>query len=353
MTFAGAAVFCVVALHSPAYLISLQTDRDGNPSGTKLSSSSYVPLSKSWSTIPLEPASLLQGGIYHLVLQHDPNRGGEHPVGRIDADHFASFLSTDVLNGFRPTNGTPDPRANVLRFEKGKWKTLNQEPVYVIFGSGLKFQGNPYDDPGVRPIHGNGTPGNRKDDLLQGQVLHFHCGYTAKGLAVRLKKRGHPAAPLNVRVLKHDFHDHKAFPLYELASLDPKIISTEFKWVTMGFDNIKIPGFAPECWFFVFQSDSGKAGGNPTECEDCYLISDVGNSGGLSGAADLTFDGGPHLSRATCSRDGGSAPNWMDEFERDANVVAVGPDCPPLPIPAVNPPIPTPLPLGNGRRFAP
>ena len=57
-------------------------------------------------------------------------------------------------------------------------------------------------------------------------------------------------------------------------------------------------------------------------CNDCYLISEVGNSGGLAEAADLSFDGGAHLSREAVSYDGGAT--WQDRFERDANVVILG-----------------------------
>ena len=106
--------------------------------------------------------------------------------------------------------------------------------------------------------------------------------------------------------------------------------------------------FAPECWYIVFQTDSGKAVKKFPGCQDCYLLSDVGNSGGLAEAADLTFDSGAHLSRATRSLDGGSPLNWLDDFERDANVAVSGIDYIPLSTGGNEPtPIPTPFPLGE------
>jgi len=110
--------------------------------------------------------------------------------------------------------------------------------------------------------------------------------------------------------------------------------------------------FRAECWFFVFQSDSGRSSNNAPGCEDCYVISDAGNSGGLAAVADLTFDGGPHRSREVYSMDGGNPLHWIDEFERDANIavsIPSGPDSEPN---EVNP-IPVPLPLGDEPRFQP
>jgi hypothetical protein len=56
----------------------------------------------------------------------------------------------------------------------------------------------------------------------------------------------------------------------------------------------------------------------------------------------MTFDSGPHLSREAYSIDGGAT--WLDEFERDANVVILGDACPPTE-PTGTESIPTPAPL--------
>ena len=82
------------------------------------------------------------------------------------------------------------------------------------------------------------------------------------------------------------------------------------------------------------------------------MISDVGNSGGLAHASDLTFEGGAHLSRAAYSTDGGSAKGWVDEFERDANIIVLGTSCPPSRTQTFSP-LPTPLPLDKEWRAEP
>ncbi len=280
-------------------------------------------------------------------------RGGDHPVGVIGPSNYASFLSTDVQNHMHPDDGSPDPAANMMLFENNQWKELNQEPVYAVYGDGKQLQGNPYDDPGLRPIYGNGDAKDKSHQVLQGEALHFHCGFQAASLVFRVRKQGNPKYPLNYSVLKNEFQIHQTFPVHSGVALAPAQAGTSFQWVTVGFDDPRTSDFSPECWFLVFQTDSGKASKDTPGCEDCYLLSDVGNSGGLPDAANLTFDGGPHLSREVYSTDGGSASKWFDEFERDANVGALGPPCHITPFGEPQQLIPTPMPLDGDKGFQP
>jgi prepilin-type processing-associated H-X9-DG protein len=353
MNITAASVYCIEASHPPAYLVSLQEDEQGLPSGQPLTSSSYIPLSQNWSTIPLDSFPLIKGKVYHLVLEQDINRGGDHPVGLIGPSNYASFLSTDVLNHIHPNDGTPDPATNVLFFDGHHWKEMNQEPVYALYGAESQLQGNPYDDPGVCPIYGSGDPNDKSHQVLQGQAIHFHCGFLSSSFAIRVRKQGNPKSPLNYRILKNEFQIHKTYTIHSAVALNPDQVSPDFQWVTIGFDDSRASNFSPECWFLVFQTDSGKPSKNSPGCDDCYILSDVGNSGGLANAANLTFDGGPHLSRAIYSLDGGNPSHWMDAFERDDNVGALGPTCHITPYEDRSAPIPTPLPLDGDKGFQP
>src|SRR5579871_2679063 len=205
MDVTAAAVFCTGAENPPAYLLSLQVDDHGRPSGTPMAFSHFIPRPESWTTVPLPRAPLVKGKIYHLVVEQDALRGGGHPVGVIGPGHCASFLSTDVLNHLHCGDGTDDGNTNVLLSEGGHWHELGQEPVYALYGTGNSLQGNPYDDPGQRPVCGGGDPADKDRQVLQGQALHFHCGYAATAFAVRVRKQGHPASPLNYSILKNFF----------------------------------------------------------------------------------------------------------------------------------------------------
>jgi len=343
MTLSAIAVYCLEALvPCPAYQLSLQEDDNGLPTGTPLSFCSYVPQDHAWATLPMDAATLLKGKVYHIVLEADMLRGGGHSVGSIGNSNQASFLSTDVLNHIHPNDGSLDLQANTLFFDGSKWKELDQEPIYALYGVGSKFQGDVYDDPGVRPIYGK---------VLQGQSLHFHCGYTGKALAFRVKKRGNPSA-LRYQILVNDYRNHSCKPLCPAVVVPAGQITSNFQWVTVGIPEDVQRLFRAECWFFVFQTDSGRAAKNEDGCEDCYQLSDLGNSGGPAKAADLTFDGGPHLSRAVSFTDASDLTRWTDEFERDANVGVLGPPCKPENHQEVEP-ISTPILLENEPRAEP
>jgi hypothetical protein len=351
MSLTAVAVYCAQASNPPAYQISLQSDERGSPSGEPLAFSSYIPRSQSWTTVPLESVPLLKDKVYHLVLEQDVKRGGDHAVGVIGPSNWASFLSTDVLNHLHPNDGSPDPAANTMLFEDNHWRELDEEPVYAVYGAGEQFQGNPYDDPGIRPVYGSGDGGDKSHQVLQGEALHFHCGFQATSFVLRVRRQGNPTAPLNYLILKNEFQIHETFPVHSGVALAPAQAGTSFQWVTVGFDDPRTSNFSPECWFLVFQTDSGRPSKSAPGCEDCYLLSDVGNSGGLAEAANMTFDGGPHLSREVYSTDGGSAYKWMDEFERDGNVGALGPPCHIVPFGDPQQLIPTPMPLDGAKGF--
>lgn len=349
MNLIAVSFYCGQAQAPPSYELSLQEDEKGSPSGKPLGACDVTPKGGCWITVPLNNLSLLAGKVYHLVLEQDKMRGGQHPVGVIGPGHFASVAYGDVLNAFEPRYETPDPRLNVLVFQDGRWQTLNRQPLFALHGGGDKFQGVPYDGFGELPIHGNGTPGDPSDDVLQGETLHPHAGFSATGFAIRVRRQGNPTAPLHYRVYTNDFMHHKTSLAFTGQALLPRQAPVSFQWVTIGIKAEDHPQpFPPECRYVVFQTDSGRALSQAPGCEDCYILSEVGNSGGLASAADLSFDGGAHLSREAHSADGGAT--WLDDFERDANVVILGPV---NSSPGLAPPGPLPTPLPPGEDLAP
>ncbi|HVM32269.1 MAG TPA: hypothetical protein VMU88_03980, partial [bacterium] len=276
-------VFCQSAQKAPAYLISLQEDQNGAPSGKILGSSSVVPLSKSWVTVPVNNIALAQGQVYDLVIEHNVTRGGFHPVGVIGPQNNAAFAYSDFPNRQDPQDGQADPQLNVLLFEKGQWTSQKAQPIFAVHEAGDQAQGNPYDDFESLPIHGNGTPADQSDDTLQGEALHPHCAFTASAIVARVRKQGHPTAPLNYRVYTIDYRKHQSSFAFGGKALDAGQASDHFQWVTIPLKAEDHPqGFPDECRYIVFQTDSGRAADSEVGCEDCYLLSEVGNSGGLA-----------------------------------------------------------------------
>jgi hypothetical protein len=343
MNLLAVSFFCEQTQNPPSYLVSIRENKRGKPATIALASNNITPLAHSWVTVPINNLPLYAGRVYHMVIEFDALRDGIHPVGEIGPQAFASFAYTDILNPFNPQNEAFDDELDVLFFKNGKWKTLNRQPLYALHGSERKFQGNSYDNTGARPIHGNGTPGNPSDDHIQGVALHPHCGFAAKKLAVRIKKQGHPNSPLQFRIYAIDYTYHRTNLVGTGEAAKPEDVGASFQWVTFGAkEKQSLPAFPPECRYIIFQSDSGRAVSESPGCEDCYLLSDIGNSGGLPDASAMSFDGGAHLSRVVYSNDGWST--WIDDFERDANVAIISNPCPKF-IPKPVSPIPTPAPL--------
>ncbi len=343
MDLLAVSLYCEKSKNSPAYLVEVFADQRGIPTTECLGKGSVTPRGGDWFTVPMDHLPLSAGKTYHLVVEQDVNRGGIHTVGVIDAEHYASFAYTTPRNGFIPFDGTADPHGTVLVYENDRWAEKDVQPLYALHGGGRYGEGNPYDDFGQRPIHGNGTPDVAEDDVLQGEALHPKCGIRPKGFTIRVRKEGNPISPLYFKVYTNDYMRHVTTLYFSGLALQPSQMTTEFQWVTFGISEGVTNNFQTQCTYVGFQTDSGKAAPGPAGCTDCYVLSDVGNRGNLPGAAEMTFDGGAHLSREAYSLDGGAT--WLDDFERDAHVVILGDPCPPAePLGTESIPTPGPLP---------
>ena len=346
MTLVAASLYCEEAQDPPGYLISVYSDDNGIPSAEPLGSSSMVPQRKSWFTVPFSNVPLFGGRVYHLVVEQDKNRGGMHPVGIIGPQNFASFAYTDFSNHMLPFDEAKDLKSEVLFFNGKSWQSLTRQPLYALHGGGQHTEGDPYDAFGGFPIYGGGTPSDKNGGVLQGEALHPHCHITPTGFAVRIRKQGNPKSPLIYKVYTNDYLHHITTFSYAGVAMPPEEAPSSFQWVTIGLkrEDMAKP-FETECTYVGFQTNSGYPTQEESGCGDCYLISEAGNSGGLSRGAEISFDGGAHLSRAAYSTDGGKT--WFDKFEWDANIVILGPNCGAETAPVLFP-IPTPLSLPKG-----
>ena len=141
---------------SPTYMYGLQSDNDGEPSGTWLGSNNqaygdHQAISAGWQIINLnEQATLTANTTYHLVVQYKPpyKIGGQNAIelGRSDPNNFT-----------HPYNSFPDLSSNVLWSDDGglSWSVKDQQPIYVLDFSDNTHEGNPYHEIAVRDIYSN------------------------------------------------------------------------------------------------------------------------------------------------------------------------------------------------------
>ena len=300
---------------SPSLALNIYETHKGKAGDKAIAVSSLVPSGYAWAVFHFEAANLIQGKKYYLVLQADTHRGGHHAVDSLDKNKSASFAAQSEQNS-KPYK--------ILEKKGDNWIPLNLSPVFILHADKDRLYGSSYTQSGAVSIHGNGTPEQLEDDLWQAQALHFKCGSSADYLRLRVRKRGNPQQDLNLEVFKHDYAKHKVSSLHKTVAVKTSEASQEWSWQRVKLSPAAPFPLSPVCHYFAFHSAAGRAD-EKEGCQDCWQISYSQTQTGVQGAADLTFDGGAHRSRAASSTQG---KHWEDFFERDLNVVIEGVQCP-------------------------
>ncbi len=136
---------------SAQYLVGLQTDNAGIPSGTWVTGPVTTTLTGLWTTVPVTPATLNQNQVYHIVIQYYS--------GTMDAMDYTQWSFDSTLNGLIPLNQTIDPQLNYLTYSGGSWTVGGGTPIFGLGFSDSSFYGNPYDSGGELQIFGNDQGG--------------------------------------------------------------------------------------------------------------------------------------------------------------------------------------------------
>ncbi len=133
------------------YMVSLQTDSGGVPSGTILGSGPIVTPVVGWNDIPLtSPANVTAGNIYHLVAQWS---GVFPPPSSTNFITIRVSSQPDYL--FYPQSGAPDSQLAADENTTGTWSSLSEEPIFLVNDSG-NWTGNPYSTARTGPYWGTG-----------------------------------------------------------------------------------------------------------------------------------------------------------------------------------------------------
>jgi hypothetical protein len=129
---------------NPAYLIGLEDDATGLPSGALLApGTSFAPVT-GWNDIVFtNPVNVTAGNVYHLVVEWDPSSAalGDSNAATLELGSHPDYL-------LYPQNGAPDLQLAVDENTGGGWVDLPQEPVFMVNVSGT-WSGNPYSTVGA------------------------------------------------------------------------------------------------------------------------------------------------------------------------------------------------------------
>ncbi|HVZ79176.1 MAG TPA: hypothetical protein VHE12_00085, partial [bacterium] len=158
-----------LATGSPVtYTVGLQQDDGtGKPNGTWISYNN-VGLGNNFTnnTVPIPPAPLVDGTVYHLVIQWST-------IGLTPGTSFFSPGYGDIHYNYVPVDQFQDPQLNVLSDSGGGWtvgiSALNKTPFFVVGDLLGNTYGVPFDTYGVGYINGNGTLPTTDDNSVAEQ----------------------------------------------------------------------------------------------------------------------------------------------------------------------------------------
>ena len=168
-------VYCDGVTGTPGYLLSLQADAGGLPSGTPLAgTSSFAPVT-GWNDVPFSaPVPVAAGNVYHLVVQ------GNAAAGITNTNCAIFELSSQPDYYYYPRDGTQDSQLDSEENGGTGWSSLAEEPVFLVNYSG-SWSGNPYSSAmNISSGYGNILPAEEyftvPTDMTIGSVGTFAAG---------------------------------------------------------------------------------------------------------------------------------------------------------------------------------
>ena len=295
---ANVQVYATALSNPPSYVLALQQDNAGKPSGTDIISQSFTPSAVGWTTVTFSTvATLIPGNAYHLVIRYGS--------GAISANQYAAFDGTTPVDQIYPLTGNSDPNANVLTNVSGGWGPMSLNPVYILSTGGAPpaYEGEPYAVNLVKNIDGGtGVPLNA--DWVSEKFIYTPATSSPlmDGARVILQSVGSPSAPVSCLLT-----DETGTPVTVASGiLTLSTGATSFNWVSVGL----VPAFSfiqNHTYRLAFFTSSGSPGANS------YQTS-VGNTAiGSSIQTDLTFGGSVNGFLSTSI--GGAT--WTDDVQSD------------------------------------
>jgi hypothetical protein len=147
------------------YRVGIQQDASGNPSGTYVTSGTFVASANGWQTIHLSPAfTPTDGAILHIV------------TSRVSGNNSLTLYASTPQQNVLPSSGELDTQQQTLTSTNGTtWTAANRQPVVLLTDTLQQSVGNTYTTTANRQIWGTNEIGQvisvNQDTIIEGSAF--------------------------------------------------------------------------------------------------------------------------------------------------------------------------------------
>jgi len=205
---------------SSIFRFGIQTDNAGLPSGTYVTSGTFVASSNGWKTIVVSPGyTPTPGTIFHLV--------GE----RVSGKNSILLRTTTPLQNINPSTGQTDTEQQTLSTTDGvTWTANNLQPLMIVQDTIGNLLGNSYTTTASQAIWGSREIG---------EVLRFSQDTVVQGATFAIGRSGTPTGNLLLTI--RDLTTNSVVGQPQTIAT-PTQVSNIVQWVTADFTSpITIP----------------------------------------------------------------------------------------------------------------
>lgn len=204
---------------SSVFQFGIQADNAGLPSGTYLTSGTFVASTNGWRTVLLSPSyTPTSGEILHIVGQ------------RFSGTNSITLRTSNPRQNIVPSSGQTDTAQQTLRTTNGTtWTQNNLQPVMLIEDFLGNFTGNTYTARTDNTIGGTNEVG---------EIMTFSQETIMQGVSFALSRSGNPADNLTLTI--RDLTTNSVLGQETIAT--PAQVTSTTQWITANFSNsITIP----------------------------------------------------------------------------------------------------------------
>lgn len=170
---------------SVVYEVGLQTDNNGQPSGTWIVAPGTFTAASGYGyvyvTLP-SGVSVSKGNVYHIVVQQQT----------LDSANYHKFRMGVPYIGRNSVTSVEDVNQKILYNTTGTWDPQTQQPIYIIYYDDGRTEGNSYVSYSSVSTTTYGIWGN----VYVGEEIVMDTQRTVYGIEVLVRKQGSPEGAL-------------------------------------------------------------------------------------------------------------------------------------------------------------